>query len=73
MSDPFSAAGRFEERRRDADQQRALERMSKPSVRSVACPKCGAKPRRQCIDMACFTVVPYHQERYDKARIDEAE
>lgn len=27
MTDPFSAAGRFEERRRAADQQRALERI----------------------------------------------
>jgi len=28
MTCPFSAAGRFEERRRDADQQRAYERMT---------------------------------------------
>lgn len=35
MTDPFSAAGRFEERRRDAEQLRALERMTKRNALDV--------------------------------------
>lgn len=38
MADPFSAAGRFEERRRDAIQQRALEAIRRRAEQEARAP-----------------------------------